>query len=134
MTRRWAGAGLVGLTLVGLALAGVQACPVLGLTGVPCPGCGMVRAALALASGDVAGAWRLHPLVFVAVPAMLAEAAHAARPGRWTWPRGAWAAAAGLFLGVWAFRLVSGTHPDGIHLQRGLLAGVWRAAWTFGGG
>jgi hypothetical protein len=31
------------------------------LTGMDCPGCGMTRAFLRLAHGDIAGAWALHP-------------------------------------------------------------------------
>ncbi|MBQ6164459.1 MAG: DUF2752 domain-containing protein [Clostridia bacterium] len=40
-------------------------CPVRFLTGVSCPSCGMVRACLACLRLDFAGAWQLHPLVFL---------------------------------------------------------------------
>src|SRR5262245_14650085 len=43
-------------------------CPIAELLGVPCPGCGLTRAALALATGDVARALSLHPLSPIAVP------------------------------------------------------------------
>ena len=43
-------------------------CPIAELFGVPCPGCGLTRALLALARGDVAGAVRLHPLSPALVP------------------------------------------------------------------
>jgi hypothetical protein len=50
---------------------GVPLCPFAALTGVPCPGCGLSRAALALLSGDVAAAFHFHPLVFVALPVLV---------------------------------------------------------------
>ena len=55
-------------------------CPVAALGGVPCPGCGLGRATLALLRGDVHGALHLHPLVLVVIPAM--TVAGAARFGR----------------------------------------------------
>jgi len=36
--------------------------------GIPCPGCGLTRATLALLHGDVRGALRLHPLVWLLAP------------------------------------------------------------------
>jgi len=41
-------------------------CPFHALTGLPCPGCGATRAALALARGDVAQAFGWNPLVAAA--------------------------------------------------------------------
>jgi hypothetical protein len=38
------------------------------ITGLPCPGCGMVHAFLALARGDFPAAWRFNPNSFVAAP------------------------------------------------------------------
>jgi hypothetical protein len=37
-------------------------CPFHALTGLPCPGCGATRAVLALARGDIAGAFGWNPL------------------------------------------------------------------------
>lgn len=42
-------------------------CPIRELTGIPCPGCGMGRAWLAVLRFDFSGAFRYHPL-FWAVP------------------------------------------------------------------
>lgn len=39
-------------------------CLVQKLTGIPCPGCGMTRAALCLLRFDISGALYYHPLVF----------------------------------------------------------------------
>ena len=38
------------------------------LTGLQCPGCGTTRALHHLLHGDVAGAFRLNPMLFAAVP------------------------------------------------------------------
>jgi len=60
--------GAVALAMVALSplaphLAGaLPACPWKALTGVPCPGCGTTRAALALARLDLAAAFAVSPL------------------------------------------------------------------------
>lgn len=51
-----------------VVLAKLPLCPFAALTHTPCPGCGMTRATLAIASGDVHGAWQLHPFAFVVSP------------------------------------------------------------------
>ena len=35
-----------------------------GVTGIPCPGCGMTRACLAILQGEFSTAWRYHPFSF----------------------------------------------------------------------
>jgi len=42
---------------------GPTICPIALLTGVPCPGCGMTRAASALLRGDLSLALDYHPLI-----------------------------------------------------------------------
>lgn len=53
-------------------------CPLAGSFGVPCPGCGLTRATLALLHGDVRGALHIHPLVLLLTPLVSGVAAAAA--------------------------------------------------------
>jgi hypothetical protein len=46
----------------------VKLCVVAALVHVPCPGCGLTRAAFAMARGDLARAFALHPLSLVLCP------------------------------------------------------------------
>ncbi len=39
-------------------------CPVVLVTGFPCPGCGLTRAGLAILKLDFSRAWALHPFIF----------------------------------------------------------------------
>ncbi len=93
----------------------MKLCPVARLFHVPCPGCGLTRAALAIARGDVIRALALHPLSVVVVPVVgFVAAAHAYRYVRtgsaWSRARGsrsseaALAALALLLIAVWIAR------------------------------
>jgi hypothetical protein len=62
------------------------------LTGLHCPGCGLTRALHALAHGDVARAWAMHPLLLLALPALAAMA------GQWLWGRSVLPASANRWL------------------------------------
>ena len=59
-------------------------CPFLGATGLPCPGCGLTRAALALARGELGASLAAHAFapVLVLALAALAVAALLPRPQR----------------------------------------------------
>lgn len=39
-------------------------CPILAITGIPCPGCGMTRACLSVLRGDFAAAFGYHSMVW----------------------------------------------------------------------
>jgi len=43
-------------------------CPMASSFGIPCPGCGLTRATLALLHGDVRAALHYHPLVLLLAP------------------------------------------------------------------
>ncbi len=67
-------AALAGVAALGAAATIVAVgwrCPVLLVAGVPCPTCGVTRALLLALHGDVAGATRMHPLMWLAVPVTL---------------------------------------------------------------
>lgn len=42
-------------------------CPMVMITGFPCPGCGMTRAMFAFLRGDFVAAWKLHPFLYVLI-------------------------------------------------------------------
>ena len=57
------------LAIAGVAMArGFPLCPLAGSVGIPCPGCGLTRATLALLHGDVRTALHFHPLVWLLAP------------------------------------------------------------------
>ena len=93
-------------------------CPLASVLGVPCPGCGLTRATLALGHGDLRQALALHPLVLVLAPLFIwalssaaigyVRAPHDPRPARlWVASRTMTALASLLMLatlGVWGAR------------------------------
>lgn len=68
-------AGTAQLVLTAAGLPG-WTCPCLTAFGIPCPGCGVTRAVLALLAGDLRGALRIHAFapVFAGVLALLTAA------------------------------------------------------------
>ena len=61
--------------LAALIVAGLPwPCPLKITTGLPCPSCGLTRAARLALRGDFAGATAMHPLWFVVLPACAAAA------------------------------------------------------------
>ncbi|MEM1418084.1 MAG: DUF2752 domain-containing protein [Myxococcota bacterium] len=88
-------------------------------TGLPCPGCGLTRASLALLRLDLGAAWSAHPLVLVVTPllawAFLAAGARAlgrSAPGPEGLSRATWIGLGAALLLVWGLRLAAGAHPD----------------------
>lgn len=119
-SRRNTGWLLLAGAVAGLALLGSGAplCPFAGWLGIPCPGCGLTRATVALVSGDWQTALRLHPLVGFVLPvlawfaasALLGWKGRAAQDAptahRWAHRLGNWCglALAVALLAVWGLR------------------------------
>ena len=123
----WAAAGTFYLLLAALG----HGCPIRWLTGIPCPGCGLSRAYLALLQGDLVGAFAFHPL-FWAVPVLILAV-------WWKGPRGKKAARflafflGAAFLLVYIWRLASGNPYMEISVEESLSArflGLIRKAFS----
>jgi len=111
---------VLGGLLAAILLSRLPFCPMAGVLGIPCPGCGLTRATLALLHGDVRGAFRLHPLVFVLTPLFVWSVSAAAldyvrgpqaraKPRLWFSSRTATLLASTLLiatLGVWGVRFL----------------------------
>jgi hypothetical protein len=87
--RRARNALAVFVLLGGLLFFGLMRCPMALLFHVPCPGCGLTRATLRLAAGDLPGAIHFHPLVLLVVPLFAAffgtNSVMYVRTGEWGW-------------------------------------------------
>lgn len=99
-------------------LTGSTLCPVAALTGTACPGCGMTRAVVALARGDLSAAWRWHPLAPLVAGYAAGTAIHWRRHrrayvrGHFAVPHAAVLATLAVALvSVWVARLAGGTLP-----------------------
>ena len=128
---------LVVATFAGLLTAIVSFrlpfCPLASVLGVPCPGCGLTRATLALAHGDLQHALELHPLVLVLAPLFIWTTSSAAigylrgpRAARPTRPARLWLASRTVTalgsllllvtLGVWGARFL-GYFGGPVHVE-----------------
>jgi len=70
----WPAAFCYGAVAIALAVgyySDTSTCLWRAVTGLPCPGCGMIHACLALARGDVHAAWNFNRNSFVVVPILL---------------------------------------------------------------
>jgi hypothetical protein len=101
-----------------VALSGTPVCPTALVLGVPCPGCGLTRATLALLHGELRAAVGFHPLAPLLVPLLAfvfgkglvdyVRGTPPATPERAWWARrgAVWLASAllGLLIAVWLAR------------------------------
>ena len=98
----FAAAMLAGLAL-GASGAGLPnrgpLCPLLALTGIPCPFCGMTRATLAIGAGEWERALSLHPLAPLVLVGSFVVAVSIAS-GRDRWLRPWWLLAAIALVGI----------------------------------
>lgn len=112
-----------------IALTDFPLCPVAGMLGIPCPGCGLTRATLDAFCGHLGRALQMQPLVFFVAPIYLGAVAkwsfdYVRGPtGRPRKPRSSWLRAFDHAIG-----------PVAAALALGLIA-VWTARWWgyFGG-
>jgi len=116
--RRALVAGLLVLGGTLYAAFGPSFCPAALFFGVPCPGCGLTRATLAMLRGDLGAALHFHPLSPLLVPLFFAALAkvlvdyvrgpgRALPPPRWWTGRAATVAFSALLVlvvGVWVAR------------------------------
>ncbi|MCX7010269.1 MAG: DUF2752 domain-containing protein [Kiritimatiellaeota bacterium] len=107
---------LLVVAVVPLSVIGkFHTCLFLRFTGYPCMFCGMTRAFLLMAHGDIAGAWQIAPLgvpLFVLSVAAVVWGAACLVTGRkllvrlpWRW---VFAVGVGLLLANWIYRLSAG--------------------------
>ncbi len=59
------GMGLAVAYVLGGLFLGISPCPMVLLTGFPCPGCGMSRAAVLFLKGHWKEAWQMHPFIYI---------------------------------------------------------------------
>ncbi|MBI3184443.1 MAG: DUF2752 domain-containing protein [Myxococcales bacterium] len=78
---------------------GVDLCWLHSVTGLPCPGCGMTRAFIALSQGDLATAAGANPFALLLYPLFLALGASALLPDRMRESAERWLAARGSAVG-----------------------------------
>ena len=134
--RRVLDAALPLLILLALAAVEFPLCPTRLFMGVPCPGCGLTRATLALLQLDFAAMWRFHPLAPVMTPIV---AWFLSKPilEELGWipkhrvfvriPNLVWGVLLVLFLGLYVARLAGllGGHPDPIDPAGSMLGQAW---------
>lgn len=56
---------LAAVYVLGANFLGISSCPMVLLTGLPCPGCGLTRAALLFLQGHWKEAWQMHPFFYI---------------------------------------------------------------------
>lgn len=94
-------------------------CPIRYFTGVCCPGCGMTRAVWSALCLDFPSALHYHPLVFLLPFAALFLLFQKKIPRRLFYA--AWAGCIAAFLGVYLFRLLSGSQVVYARPEEGVL-------------
>ncbi len=77
--RNYGRGALLAVLYVSVGAFGVPVCPMVLMTGLPCPGCGMTRAAVLFLKGQWLDAWRMHPFIYALL--ILAAAAAVFRYG-----------------------------------------------------
>lgn len=122
---------------------GLPLCPSRSLFGVPCPGCGLTRATLAMLVLDWPRMVAMHPLAPIVTPVVVwwiasaaltsagLESARSWDPGRII-PRRGWFALGAALVGLFALRAMGllGGLPDPIDPAGGLIGRAALAVWS----
>lgn len=97
-----------------LIVAEVPLCPMAKLVHQPCPGCGLTRATLELAHGEIMAALTLHPLSIIISPLFVFVVLKMTKSYLWTgrmfpkrepkWVYPAWGVLCLLMIALWAAR------------------------------
>ena len=128
---------------VALLLFGVIACPIKLASGLPCPGCGLTRATLAMFQLDFRTMLTFHPLapvlsplVFWVIGTSTYRYIRGSSPRHQdplsAVPKAVWILLLVVFLGLWLVRLLGafGGHPDGFHPEQGMLLKLMHAIFA----
>ncbi|MGM0139236.1 hypothetical protein IGI65_001688 [Enterococcus sp. DIV0755b] len=89
-------------------MVGLLECPLKAVTGLPCPVCGMTRAFIHLAQGDITTAFYYHPLFWVIILLVLLYGVSLKKAviARLLTNKYWWMGIIGLFLVVYLYRMV----------------------------
>lgn len=131
-TRLWA--LLPYMILAVFILLPFDKCPTKLAFGVPCPGCGLTRACLALFTGQFSESLFYHPLAIIFGPLFLVALGRPALVSVGVISREApdplgkvsgwvWGAMAVALVSVWFVRVYTGVHPDPIDPSLGFISG-----------
>lgn len=94
-------------------------CPIRFITGIPCAGCGMTRAWMAVLRLDFKAAYHYHPLYPLPPIAVVVFLLRKQIPPNFY--RGMMYAAIALFVGVYLYRMRCGDDVLAIELQKGVI-------------
>lgn len=109
---------LIVVAVYGIFAAAGHGCPIRYVTGIPCPGCGLSRAYIALLHLNIREAFSYHPM-FWAIPVLVLACL------RYEKYRGAWTKALMILLGLgfvvlYVFRLSTGDPAVTVDIHSGL--------------
>ncbi|EOT42567.1 DUF2752 domain-containing protein [Enterococcus dispar] len=111
-------------------MVGLLECPLKAVTGLPCPVCGMTRAFVHLAQGEITTAFYYHPLFWVIILLVVLYGISLKKPtiAKILTNKYWWIGIAVLFLGVYFYRMVH-LFPNQVPLDfnsNAFLSKIWK--------